>query len=92
MGMHREGDWLNITMPTSELKTVSGNRPTSIAVCAADGACRWADAVLAGTQILVYIGGMEAPAEVRYCWGDAPVCNLYTTGNLPVAPFRMTLD
>lgn len=92
LGVERSGDWARISMPPAGLKTVSGARPNSIAVCDSEGACTWADATVSGDAVLVYLGEASATQEIRYCWGDAPVCNLYTGGDLPVAPFRVELD
>jgi sialate O-acetylesterase len=29
---------------------------------------------------------------VRYCWGDAPVCNLYDAAGLPAGPFDVDIQ
>jgi sialate O-acetylesterase len=29
---------------------------------------------------------------VRFCWADAPLCNLYDTTGLPVGPFEIPLQ
>ena len=30
----------------------------------------------------------EPVGEVRFCWADSPVCNLYDDSGLPAGPFR----
>ena len=92
LGVERSGDWVRIAMPDAGLKAVSGGRPTSIAVCEGEGACDWADALISGDAILVYLGEASLAREIRYCWGDAPICNLYTGDDLPVAPLWVELD
>ncbi|MCI4644713.1 MAG: sialate O-acetylesterase [Hyphomonadaceae bacterium] len=92
LGVLREGTGLRITMPTDELKTISAAVPTAMALCDTEGVCAWADAVIAGADILVRSGEISVPSEVRYCWGDAPICNLYTSEDLPVAPFRLAVE
>jgi len=29
------------------------------------------------------------PAEARDCWGDAPICSLFSNDGVPVSPFNM---
>ena len=29
---------------------------------------------------------------VRYCWGDAPLCNLYDGADLPAGPFEIAVQ
>jgi sialate O-acetylesterase len=33
-----------------------------------------------------------AATRVRYCWADAPICNLYDTTGLPVGPFEQEIE
>ncbi len=33
----------------------------------------------------------EKATRVRFCWADAPLCNLYDTDGLPVGPFEIDL-
>jgi sialate O-acetylesterase len=30
--------------------------------------------------------------RVRFCWGDAPVCNLYDKSGLPAGPFQIAIE
>lgn len=61
--------------------------PIGFEVCT-DGACRWSEARVSGTQVLLP-AALDAK-KIRYCWGDAPTCTLYDgkTG-LPAVPFEM---
>jgi sialate O-acetylesterase len=34
----------------------------------------------------------KSAARVRFCWGDAPVCNLYDKSGLPVGPFEIAIE
>jgi sialate O-acetylesterase len=36
--------------------------------------------------------GFENPTRVRFCWGDAPVCNLYDRSGLPAGPFEIAIQ
>jgi len=29
---------------------------------------------------------------VRFCWGDAPICNLYDRSGLPAGPFEIAIQ
>lgn len=91
-GAMREGETIRVQMPTSEIKAVGAAGPMAMAVCDETGRCAWAEAQILGDEILVSSDEMPAPAELRYCWGDAPICNLYTSGDLPVAPFRLEVE
>ena len=34
---------------------------------------------------------IATPTRVRFCWGDAPVCNLYDQSGLPAGPFEIAI-
>lgn len=72
------------------LVTYSATRPVGFEVCAtAAGSCRYADARIDGTRVLLDLpAGVEA-ARVRYCWADSPVCTLYDGNGLPAGPFEI---
>ncbi|WP_031552157.1 sialate O-acetylesterase [Parvularcula oceani] len=74
----------------SPLHLVGSDRAIGFALCDDDGACRYADARLnaAGNALMVPV--QEGPvSEVRYCWADAPICNVFTEGDVPVTPFSL---
>jgi sialate O-acetylesterase len=73
------------------LMAASANRPISFMVCATGSECRFADAVLDGNSVLVDVPAGVTPALVRYCWGHAPICNLFDTAQDPVGPFELTV-
>jgi sialate O-acetylesterase len=79
-------------MPTDGLKMIGSDRPIAFQVCDASGSCDWAEASLKGTTIQIDIPADIKPAEVRYCWGDAPMCNLVSNTDVPVAPFSLAVD
>ncbi|MBB4659463.1 sialate O-acetylesterase [Parvularcula dongshanensis] len=88
----RQGDVVLVAMPTDDLKAISAPGPIAFELCGEDGACTFADAVLDGDRIAVVASGVQNPVEVRYCQGDAPICNLYTGDDTPVAPFRLKVE
>ena len=49
----------------------------------------WASAkILPDGRIEVWSDKVKEPAAVRYAWADNPVVNMYSTGGLPLTPFR----
>ena len=73
------------------LKAFDVPEPKGFAVAGADKKFVWAKAKVVGSnkdQVEVWSDEVSDPAAVRYAWADNPVCNLYTTGGLPVTPFR----
>jgi sialate O-acetylesterase len=73
------------------LRSRDTNELRGFAICGEDRKWVWADAKLvAGTtnQIEVSSGQVAAPVAVRYAWADNPVCNVFSIGGLPLAPFR----
>jgi sialate O-acetylesterase len=49
------------------------------------------DAILSGGEVLLEPGNL-VPTRVRFCWGDAPVCNLYDKSGLPAGPFEIAIE
>lgn len=73
------------------LATYSSDKAIGFEVCSSD-VCRYADAGVAGDQVV--LKGAYAPSvtQVRYAWADAPFVNLFGGDDLPAAPFRMTVE
>jgi len=75
------------------LAAYSSNRPTAFELCAADqGSCRFVDATLQTDRVVLDGSGFENPTRVRFCWGDAPICNLYDRSGLPAGPFEIAIQ
>ena len=73
------------------LLTYSARRPTGFELCAADQAsCRFVDATVESNRVLLDSADQPA-ARVRFCWSDAPVCNLYDKSGLPAVPFEIPI-
>ncbi|KRA57271.1 9-O-acetylesterase [Caulobacter sp. Root656] len=66
-------------------------RPVGFELCDASGACRFADAVLAGDQVSLAIPADLAPVKVRFAWADSPILNLYGATGLPATPFELAI-
>jgi sialate O-acetylesterase len=64
----------------------------AVTIDVADTTCRFADAKLVNGEVLLTGPDVTPATRVRYCWGDAPLCNMYTDAGLPVGPFEVTID
>ena len=40
----------------------------------------------------IIIEGIQQLQEVWYCWDNNPVCDLYTTNDLPLLPFKISIE
>lgn len=70
------------------LITKDGKPITGFAIAGADRQFYWADAEMAGEEIIVHSDKVSDPIAVRYAWADNPACNLTNAEGLPAAPFR----
>ncbi len=81
-----------ITTIPPESAPLVRNAPNSplegFALCGADGAWQWADAVIDGENVVVWNPNVPEPVAVRYAWADNPTVNLFGKNSLPASPFR----
>jgi sialate O-acetylesterase len=74
------------------LLALSANRPIGFELCGNDqGSCRFVDAEIQSNRVLLDAADVPAPTRVRFCWGDAPLCNLYDQSGLPAGPFEIPI-
>lgn len=74
------------------LFAASWGRPGPFQLCAAEpNDCRYADATFIEGGIAVEVPEGYLPERVRYCWGAAPICNVFAGGQHPLGPFELTL-
>ena len=85
----RDGGSIKIDLPEGDYTSISSDRVISVSVCNAAGQCDWADARLDGRTLVATVPEGIEPATIRHCWGDAPICNLYADGIIPVTPFQL---
>jgi sialate O-acetylesterase len=45
--------------------------------------------VASGAEVRLAAPAGTTVSEVRFCWADSPVCNLYDAAGLPAGPFRI---
>ena len=65
-----------------------GEKLIGFAIAGADRQFLWANAEIAGDQVIVSSPAIPEPEFVRYAWADNPACNLYNGAGLPAVPFR----
>jgi sialate O-acetylesterase len=75
------------------LVAYSADEPVGFELCGPDrGSCRFARATIQGTRVWITPSGGPAPARVRFCWADSPVCTLYDEAGLPAGPFELQVQ
>ena len=75
------------------LLAYSSERPIGFELCGPEtGSCRFVDAVIQSGRIVLEAANAASATRVRFCWGDAPVCNLYDQSGLPAGPFEMAIQ
>ncbi|MEZ5946822.1 MAG: sialate O-acetylesterase [Hyphomonas sp.] len=78
-------DWMGVE---DGLKTISSNQPVGFEACSADGDCQYVTGSVNGAAVMLYLPEGAPADEIRYCQGDAPLCNLFDGNGLPAGPFR----
>lgn len=86
----REGQSVRVAFDQGPLRVISADRPIAFELCNEARECRFAGARLEGPTI-VLDGASAGDVFVRYCWGDAPMCNLYNDLRLPAVPFEQAI-
>ena len=75
------------------LAAYSSNRPIAFELCSAEqSSCRFVDATLQSDRVELDASAIKNPARVRFCWGDAPICNLSDRSGLPAGPFEIAIQ
>lgn len=84
---------ISIAGGTAPLMAASWGRPGPFILCDAGDArqCAFADAELADGGIAVAIPPGLEPALVRYCWGGAPICNVFDAAQRPLPAFELAV-
>ncbi len=81
------GDDVVVEFAHGPLVAYSAARPTAFELCDKDRNCAFVDAKIDGARVLIDARD-RSPAFVRYCWADAPICNLHNGEDLPAVPFE----
>ena len=91
-GVTRSGDDLVVKFKHTGagLRTYSAAQAIGFETCAG-AACQYALAVAQGDTVTLKGANLPGTTHVRYAWADAPYVNLYSTEDLPAAPFEMEI-
>ena len=74
------------------LQILTGANANAFELCGpASGSCRYADARVSGSNVLI-AGDGEPVSRVRYAWADYPVVNLYDMELLPAPVFEIPVQ
>jgi sialate O-acetylesterase len=77
----------------NSLLAYSALRPIGFELCDnAASQCRYVEASLESNRVMIDAEGSATKQRLRYCWGDAPICNLYDTSGLPAGPFDIAIQ
>jgi sialate O-acetylesterase len=69
------------------------DKPIGFQLCAdSPASCRFADAAIDGSRVILAVANGSAPTRVRYCWANSPICTLFETSGLPAGPFELRLQ
>jgi len=91
-GRTREGVVVTFGDVEKRLIAYGAPGPIGFELCGATpGSCRYAQAELQGTRVLLRETTVTAPTRVRYCWADSPICTLYDEVPLPAGPFEIAI-
>jgi sialate O-acetylesterase len=84
---------VQITNGGVALMAASWGRPGPFILCRSGAApdCRFADARLTEGGIAIEVAEDFAPDLVRYCWGAAPICNVFDRAQRPLPPFELPI-
>jgi sialate O-acetylesterase len=92
VGVTRAGDDLVVKFKNTGggLRTYSAAQAIGFEACAGT-ACQYVPAVAQGDTVTLTGANRPGTTHVRYAWADAPYVNLYSTEDLPAAPFEMEI-
>lgn len=86
-----EGDKVRLSFDAvgAGLMTREGGPIKGFIIAGADRKFRWAEAEIAGNEIIVSEAKVKKPEAVRYAWDENPYwANLVNADGLPASPFR----
>jgi sialate O-acetylesterase len=90
----RDGNRVALTFDGVEgaLITYSSNHAIGFELCGAEQAsCRFVDAKVERDRVMLDTTSISDMTRVRFCWGGAPLCNLYDQSGLPAGPFELAI-
>jgi len=77
-----------------QLLVIGAKDPAGFELCGeSQASCHFVRAQLGeGGTVRLEDPAPEKATRVRFCWADAPLCNLYDTTGLPVGPFEIEVQ
>jgi sialate O-acetylesterase len=91
----RSGDRVEVRFAGIEgaLLTYSASRAIGFELCGAEqSSCRFVDSRMLPDGVSLDASANPSATRVRFCWGDAPLCNLYDRSGLPAGPFEIAIE
>jgi sialate O-acetylesterase len=76
------------------LRVIGSKDPAGFELCGVtQTSCRFVRAQLAeGGLVRLEEAASGSATRVRFCWADAPLCNLFDSEGLPVGPFELAIE
>ena len=93
---HRAVGGVEVTLGDygGNLVVVGAKDPSGFELCGAtQDSCHFVRAQLGeGGVVRLEDAAPEKATRVRFCWADAPLCNLFDSEKLPVGPFELSIE
>jgi sialate O-acetylesterase len=93
---HRAVGGVDVTLADQDgsLVVVGARDPSGFELCGdTQSSCHFVRAQLGeGGRVRLEDAAPERATRVRFCWADAPLCNLFDAGGLPVGPFELEIE
>jgi len=93
---HRAVGGVEVTLGDYDgnLVVVGAKDPSGFELCGAtQDSCHFVRAQLGeGGVVRLEDAAPEKATRVRFCWADAPLCNLFDSEKLPVGPFELSIE
>jgi len=75
------------------LVTLSSDAAIGFELCGAEQvSCRFVIGAVEGDHVRLAPADGSDATRVRFCWGGAPLCNLYDGSGLPAGPFELVIE
>jgi sialate O-acetylesterase len=94
-GAKRSGDRVEVRFDGIDgaLVSYSASRAIGFELCGAEqGSCLFVDSQVLPDGVSLDASAAPSATRVRFCWGDAPLCNLYDRSGLPAGPFEIAIE
>jgi sialate O-acetylesterase len=91
----RSGDRVEVRFEGIDgaLVTYGAMRAIAFELCGAEqSSCRFVDSQVQRDGVSLDASASPGATRVRFCWADAPVCNLYDRSGLPAGPFEIAIE